>query len=308
MSANVAIIIVTYNSADCIRPCLDSIFQQPSQLDLQVVVVDNNSPDNTVEIIRDEYPQVELVASSKNQGFAVGVNQGAAQADADFILLLNPDTVVMKGAIDKIVEFATANPENGIYGGQTLQVDGSLEPSSCWAFPTLWSMGMFACGLSTFAPQSRWLNPESMADWKRDTVREVDVVTGCFLLTRSEIWRELKGLDERFFMYGEDIDFAFRAHAAGYRPIICPDAKVVHEVGESSSSKSHKMQLLYRGKATLVRTHWRGFGRMVALWLLLSGTALRAYLARLGRSQRQGGAGQGWQDLWRQRREWIAGY
>lgn len=308
MSVDVAVIIVAYNSESCIVECLQSVLGRQSTISQEVIVVDNASPDQTAELVKRHFPTVQLVSASENLGFAAGVNLGATRANADYVLLLNPDTVVIDGAIDRIVEFAKANPEHGIYGGRTLKPDGSLEPSSCWAFPTLWSMGMFACGMSTILPNSRLFNPESMSHWQRDSVREVDVVTGCFLLVNAKVWQELGGLDGRFFMYGEDVDFGFRARARGYRPIIVPDAEVMHEIGESSSSKLAKLRLLYRGKATLIRTHWNGFGQSIALFFLLSGTALRALLFRFKSDGVKDSASHGWLHLWRERREWISGY
>lgn len=307
MKADVAIIIVTYNSAEYIRPCLNSIRIRESELNLQVVVVDNASSDETVRIIRDEYPEVKLLESVRNLGFASGVNYGAGHAEADFILLLNPDAVVGEGSIEKIVEFATANPDYGIYGGRALKSDGSLEPSSCWAFPTLWSMAMFSCGLSTLFPRNRWLNPERMPHWKRDTIREVDFISGCFLLVPLDVWKQLGGLDERYFMYGEDADFGLRARAAGYRSVIFPEATVTHEIGASSATKGSKLNLLYRGKVTLVRTHWRGLGRRAAIFFLVFGAGLRAWIGGSGLTFFSRSA-EAWQELWRMRREWMAGY
>ncbi len=302
MKADVAIVIVTYNSAEQIEDCLDSVYAEGKSVSQQV---DNESRDNTVEIIRTKYPQVELVLPGKNLGFAAGVNLGASHADAEFVLLLNPDTVILRNAVGKVVDFARAHPGHGLYGGRTLRPDGSLEPSSCWGQPTLWSMAMFAFGLTTIAPKNSILDPESLGEWKRDTAREVGVITGCFLLAPKNVWDQLKGMDERYFMYGEDVDMAMRARAAGYRPMICPDAELVHEVGQSSETPVHKTLLLYRGKASLVRTHWRGPAKWLGLFFLAAGTGLRACLAGLG--SRKDGGGR-WQTLWKERGTWLQGY
>ncbi len=308
MKADVAIVIVTYNSEGQIRECLESVFGQRKNITQQVIVVDNESRDGTVALIRSEFPDVQLILPGENLGFAKGVNLGAGKADADFVLLLNPDTVILDHAVDVIVEFARAHPSHGLYGGRTLKPDGSLEPSSCWGVPTLWSMALFALGITTLASKNRWLDPESLGSWQRDSVREVGVITGCFLLTPLDIWKQLRGLDERYFMYGEDVDFAMRAKAAGRRPVICPDATLVHEVGQSSDTPVHKMLLLYRGKASLVRTHWKGPARKFGIFLLAAGTALRASAANviaLGRKTDTAGR---WQTLWQKRNEWLPGY
>lgn len=306
MKADVAIIIVTYNSEGQIRECLESVYREQRSVCQQVIVVDNQSKDGTVEVIRNEFPQVELVLPGQNLGFAKGVNLGVNHSDAEFVLLLNPDTVILDHGIDVIVEFARSNPSNGFYGGRTLQPDGSLEPSSCWGAPTLWSMGLFALGITTAFPRNRWLDPESLGSWQRDSVREVGVITGCFLLASREAWKEIGGFDERYFMYGEDVDLAMRARAVGYNPIICPDAKLVHEVGKSSESPVHKTLLLYRGKASLVRTHWRGLTQGTALFLLAAGTGLRALVSNV--IPAKGSAADRWQTLWKRRDEWLQGY
>lgn len=308
MKAHVAIVIVTYNSEGQIRECLESVLKQRKNVSQQVIVVDNQSQDETVDLIRNEFPEVELILPGENLGFAKGVNLGARHADADFVLLLNPDTVILDHAVDVIVEFARAHPAHGLYGGRTLKPDGSLEPSSCWGVPTLWSMALFAFGITTLASKNRWLDPESLGSWERDSVREVGVITGCYLLTPLSVWRELGGLDERYFMYGEDVDFAMRAKAAGYRPVICPDARLVHEVGQSSETPAHKMLLLYRGKASLVRTHWHGPAQKIGLFLLAAGTALRATASNLICLVRKPAAAGRWQILWKRRDEWLPGY
>ena len=307
MNRDVAVIIVTYNSERQIEACLRSLIEQRRSLRQQIVVLDNQSSDQTVELVRRKFPEVELVTPGRNLGFAAGVNLAARQADAEFILLLNPDTVVLDGAVDEIVSFARANPGYGLYGGRTLSQDGRLEPSSCWGLPSLWSLAMFATGASTAAKRNRFLDPESLGNWQRDTVREVGVITGCFLLVDRTAWQRLGGFDERFFMYGEDTDLAMRARGLGYRPVICPRARLVHEVGQSSSTPLQKARLLYRGKATFVRTHWQGLSRWAGLTLLTLGVGARAFGGWV-RSLSGRPLNPTWAGLWKERRGWLEGY
>jgi GT2 family glycosyltransferase len=304
MRADVAIVIVAYNSAEYIGACLESVFAERRNVQQRVIVVDNASGDKSAERIRSRFPDVMLLEPGKNLGFAAGANHGARYADAEFVLLLNPDTVIRRHAIDEVIDFAREHPGHGLYGGRTLRPDGSLEPSSCWGEPTLWSMALFALGATTLFPKNRWLDPESLGDWQRDSMREVGVVTGCFLLAPMTVWNELGGFDEQYFMYGEDVDLALRARARGYRPIICPNAELVHEVGRASETPVHKTLLVYRGKASVVRTHWHGPARWLGLFFLAAGTGLRALLS----SVRGGGAASRWRTLWRERRTWLKGY
>ncbi len=304
MTADVAIVIVSYNSRAFICDCLESVFSNRRDVRQQVVVVENASKDDAAELIRAKFPDVMVLEPGRNLGFAAGVNYGARHADAEFVLLLNPDTELRGAAIDEIVGFARRHPGHGLYGGRTLRPDGSLEPSSCWGQPTLWSMAMFALGLSTMFPKSPVFDPESLGRWQRDSIREVGAISGCFLLVPKVVWDELGGFDERYFMYGEDMDLAIRARARGYRPIVCPTAELVHEIGQSSETPVHKSLLLYRGKASLVRTHWSGAAKWLGLFFLAAGTGLRAALSRF--SNRAGT--NRWLTLWRERSTWLKGY
>ncbi|OYU92202.1 MAG: glycosyl transferase [Bradyrhizobiaceae bacterium PARB1] len=306
LSADVAILIVSYNTKDLLRDSLHSVYQQRGSLRQQVIVVDNGSVDRSVDMILSEFPDVELIDANENLGFARGVNLAATRANAEFVLLLNPDTVVLDRAIERLVQFARSNPGHGLYGGRALKRDGSLELSSCWALPTVWSMSSFALGLSTLFRHSRWFDPEAMAHWRRDTVREVGIITGCLLLASRNDWRMLGGFDERYFMYGEDADLAFRARCAGFRPIICPEATIIHDVGKASATRAGKLLLLFKGKATLVRDHFKGWRKQLVLLDLLIGVGLRTLLARMKLHPRT--EADPWTTVWRQRQDWIRGY
>jgi N-acetylglucosaminyl-diphospho-decaprenol L-rhamnosyltransferase len=272
-----------------------------------VIVVDNASVDGTAEMIRAEFPQARLIALDRNLGFAAGVNLAAESAAGEFVLLLNPDTVVHEGAVGHLVEFARGNPSHGLYGGRTLRPGGGVDPGSCWGLPTLWSLFCFATMLNSAFKNTRLFDPESLGGWQRDDAREVGIVTGCLLLAPQGVWKELGGFDERFFMYGEDADLALRAWHAGYRPAITPGAVVTHEVGVSSASRPDKVILLLRGKATLIRKHWRKPKRELGLALLLTGVGIRA-LAGLLPWRRQAPTPTAWRETWRNRSDWIEGY
>jgi GT2 family glycosyltransferase len=291
---DVSVLLVTYRCAAETRACLESIRAGTREIDYEVVVLDNASGDGTAEMVRSEFPWVRLVASPENLGFAAGCNRAAAEASGEYLLLLNPDTLVHEGAIERLVAFARAHPEHGLYGGRTLDPDGTVNGGSCWGAPTLWSLACFAGLLTTAFKGSALFDPESLGGWQRDTVREVDIVTGCLLLAPRALWDELGGFDTRFFMYGEDADLSFRARALGYRPAITPDAVVMHEVGVSSATREDKLLLLFRGKATLLRKHWSPGRRRLGL-VALAGRRSDARAAA-------------WREVWRERSRWRAGY
>ena len=159
--------------------------------------------------------------------------------------------------------------------------------------------------LSTAFKGSRLFDPEAIGGWKRDTVREVGIVTGCLLLAPRALWRELGGFDTRFFMYGEDADLGMRAWARGLRPAITPDAVITHEIGVSSASRPDKLVLLFRGKATLLHKHWSPLRRELGLALLRVGVGLRALLAVARPRREQASA---WRAAWAERSNWVGGY
>ncbi len=168
---------------------------------------------------------------------------------------------------------------------------------------------MFGTGLNMLARQNRFLDPESLGKWPRDTVREVGIITGCFLLVEREVWTKLNGMDERYFLYGEDADFSKRAALAGYRPVIVPQARIVHEIGQSSATPAHKMLMLFRGKACFIRTHYKGIKLKLALFLLLTGVALRAVLVTIRHvGVPKDAASNNWAAVWSARKNWINGF
>jgi len=298
----VDVIVVNFNTRERTIECLSSVLAQGIQ-GLSVILVDNGSTDGSVSAIADAHPGVTIVDVGENVGFARGVNRGVAASGADYVLLLNPDASVFPGSLEALVAFAVRHPEHGMYGGRTVRADGSLDPSSCWGAPTLWSLTSFATGLSTVFKHSRVFDPESLGSWQRDTVREVPVITGCLLLARRRDWDAVGGMDERFFLYGEDAEFSARARARGFRPVVVPEAVIQHDVGGSTASSGRKMAMVMAGKVTYL---WLVWPALLALWgvlLLQAGAGVRALLETATRSGRRT-----WRDTWHHRRAWRRGY
>src|SRR5882672_8693044 len=198
---DLSIIIVSYNTREMTLNCLQSITAETHDITFEVLVVDNNSSDNSAKAISARFPCVKLTALSNNIGFARANNLAAKNAHGRRILLLNPDTVILDRAIDRLVAFANQTPSFRIWGGRTVYSDGSLNRSSCWRKMTLWNLACFAFCLTYFGRRSEILNSEAYGGWGRDTTRHVDIVTGCFLLIDRKLWDQLKGFDPAFFMY-----------------------------------------------------------------------------------------------------------
>jgi GT2 family glycosyltransferase len=308
----VSVLIISYNTREMTLDCLRSLHDQ-TDLPHEVLVVDNNSQDGSAAAIAAEFPELSLDARQDNLGFAGGNNAAAARARGEYLLLLNPDTVVLDHAIDRLVAFARARPDAGIWGGRTLFGDLSLNPESCWERMTVWNCFCRMAGLTAIFPTSGLFSSERYGGWQRDTERDVDIVQGCFLLITREMWNRLGGFDPAFFMYGEEADLCLRARMTlGARPRVTPRATIIHYGGASETVRSDRMVKLLTGKMALIDRHFppwqRPFGRLFfGLFPLTRLIATRAAGALTGRQSVKDSAAI-WGDVWKRREVWRAGY
>ena len=305
-----SIFVVSYNTRELTRRCLQSLLDARIAASHEIILVDNASADGSADMVARDFPSVRLVRSELNLGFGAGNNLARRHASGERLLLLNPDTRVIGDAVDRLLAFSRAHPEAGITGGRTLNDDGSLNPWSCRGRPTPWGMWCQASGLTTAFRMHPLFDPASLGRWQRDSVREVDVVVGCFLMITRELWDALGGFDPAFFMYGEETDLCLRARARGFRPMITPDAQIVHHGAASEPSETHKLVRLFGAHVTLFRKHWsapaRRFGvAMLQLWALtrwLGGVVLGALGMAKARAR-----GRVWREVWRLRGQWQRG-
>jgi GT2 family glycosyltransferase len=307
VSVDLSILIVSYNTRQVTLDCLHSLYAHPPAVPFEVILLDNASADGSAEAVAEHFPQVQLIAIRENTGFAGGNNIAAERATGRRLLLLNPDTIVLEGSLRALWDFAEAHPDRGIWGGRTLFEDGSLNPTSCWARITPWSLFCSAAGLTYLFPGSPLFNPESYGGWQRDSEREVDIVTGCFLLIDRPLWQRLGGFDRTFFMYAEEADLCLRAAKLGYRPTVTPKAEIVHLGGRSEASPVEKTIKTTRGRVTLIRKHWPAWQRAVGLTLFRSWALSRAIGSHVARDRR-GGSSDKWKTIWSRRSEWLSGY
>lgn len=299
---DVSIIIVSYETRDDTVACVESVLAHRGDVDTEVIVVDNGSRDQSAAALREAHPGIEVIEASENLGFARAVNRGAAHATGDYVLLLNPDALMLEDSLPRLVGFARANPQYGIFGGRTLRADLTLEPSSCWGAPTLWSLTMYATLLSTIFRGSKLLDPESLGGWRRDTIREVPIITGCLLLIRRADFEDLGGMDEDFFLYGEDAEFSMRAAARGMARVVYPPATIVHTVGGSSKGSS-KGSMVLAGKVTYLRKVWTPRRAAAGVLLLEAGVLVRGILENITRRRERP-----WSGVWKRRADWARGY
>lgn len=309
---DVSIIVVSYNTLALTRAALDSVLSETHDISYEVIAVDNASRDASADMIAAHPVGARLIRLHENIGFARANTLAAKFARGRLLLLLNPDTVVLDRAIDKLVAFARENPKARIWGGRTLFADKSLNPSSCWGQMTPWNLFCRAAGLTALFKNTEFFNGEAIGGWRRDRVRHVDIVSGCFFLIEKELWDGLGGFDPLFFMYGEEADLCLRAHAFSARPLISPNATIIHYGGASERARSDKMVRLLAAKVSLVSRHWNPLvaplGRaLLAAWPLSRALATTAAAVVTRQRSHQDNAAT-WREIWQRRREWSQGY
>jgi N-acetylglucosaminyl-diphospho-decaprenol L-rhamnosyltransferase len=265
-----SIIIVSWNVAELLAACLDSIDRNVSRLQLEVIVVDSASSDHTVEMVRTRFPQAMLLAQTENLGFSRCNNIGLAAAHGRHLLLLNPDTEVLDDALAKMVAYLNANPAVGIVGPHTLNTDGSTQ-STRRRFPTL-ATGFFeSTWFQAYAPK-QVMNTFYVTDEPDDAVLDVDWVQGSALMARREVYEQIGGLDEGFVMYSEELDWCRRAKDAGWRVVYLGTAQIVHHGGKSSEQVTARKHIHFH--ESKLRYFRKYDGRLVAevlrLFLLLN--------------------------------------
>jgi N-acetylglucosaminyl-diphospho-decaprenol L-rhamnosyltransferase len=304
-----SVVVISFNTAALTQVCLRSVLEQTQRTDCELIVVDNDSTDGSADAIEREFPGVRLIRSARNLGFAAANNLAAAESRGEYLLLLNPDTVILEGAIDKLMAFAESRPDAGIWGGRTLFPDGRLNPTSCWRRLTLWSLISAVAGLSAVFPRNRLFNPDAYGGWARDGDRRVDIVTGCFLLIRRELWDRLGGFDPTFFMYGEDADLCLRAARLGARPMVTSSSTIVHHGGASETVRTEKVIRLLIAWRLLIRVHWHRRVAWLGLLLLsgwvLSRASVWGALVLIGSTSAREPA-RNWKSVWQRRQEWVA--
>ena len=243
---DVAIVIVSWNTREILRDCLRSVYENAGTVDFQVIVVDNASTDGSAPMVATDFPRVQLIANTENRGFAAANNQGMALARGRYVLLLNSDTVVLDRAIEKAVAFADTHPEAAVVGCRVLNVDRTLQPT-CFMFPSALNLLLSFTYAYKLFPKSRFWGRELMTYWDRNDIRQVDVVTGCFMLVRQEAIAQVGRMDDSFFMYAEETDWCYRFRAAGWKVMFVPSANIIHLGGASSRQVASKMRLQTSG-------------------------------------------------------------
>ncbi len=271
---DVSVIIVSFNTLELLDKCIGSVYAHAGSLEIEVIVIDNASTDGSAEMIEQNFGEVRLVRNSKNVGFASANNQAIKLAKGKFMLLLNSDTVVLDGAIEKTVQFAEQNAKAAVVGCRTLNPDSTLQ-RTCFMFPSVLNLMLSSTYLYKIFPRSRFFGRELMTWWDRNDAREVDVVSGCFMLVRAEAIKQTGIMDESFFLYAEETDWCYRFRKNGWKLMFTPDAQIIHYGRASSGPRRAEMLLQLRsGILLFIKKHRSKVSYMfscvlVALFFLL---------------------------------------
>ncbi|MFZ4634250.1 MAG: glycosyltransferase [Saprospiraceae bacterium] len=286
---DLSVVIVNYNVRHFLEQALHSVRRAMQGIAGEVWVVDNNSVDDSVRMVREKFPEVRLIANTNNPGFAVANNQAIRECAGRYVLMLNPDTLVEEDTFRQCIDFMDAHPNAGALGVRLIDGSGRYLPESKRGFPTPWVAFCKSTGLSTLFPRSRWFNSYYLGHLSADETHPIDVLAGCFMFMRREALEQVGLLDEAFFMYGEDIDLSYRITRGGYQNYYYPGTQIIHYKGESTKKGSlNYVRVFYQAMIIFARKHFQGrqaglfvFMLQVAIWLRAGLTLLQNTLRAL---------------------------
>ncbi len=282
---DVSVVIVSFNVRYFLESCLYSVFRALKEVDGgEVIVVDNNSVDGTVPMLREKFPEVKLIPNRENVGFARACNQGLSVARGRYLLLLNPDTLIEENTLKKVVSFMDDHPDAGAVGVKMIDGKGNFLPESKRAFPTPMVAFYKIFGLAALFPRSKRFNRYYLGHLDENTTHPVEVLTGAFMMVRTDLLRKIGGLDEEYFMYGEDIDLSYRILKEGYRNYYFPEATIIHYKGESTRKGSlNYVMFFYKAMLIFASKHFSPRQAGVIGMLIRPAIYLRAALSALRR-------------------------
>lgn len=273
---DISIIIVNWNTKDLLRDCLRSVIDQ-TRVQYEIIVIDNASADNSVEMIGAEFPDVILIANQDNRGFAGANNQGLDIATGAHMLLLNPDTIVLDGAINKMLNWLSRHPDVGCVGCQVMEGPDVIQ-RTCFADPSPMNQIIVELGLMRLADRIPFFGRPWYTSWDRKSERDVDVVSGMFMLVPRTVLQKVGPLDAKFFIYAEEADWCRRIRNAGYRCVFTPEAQIIHlDGGSKSTAQIWSKMYIQMQKSHLIyaRKHYGALGYTICKTLFVLSALLR---------------------------------
>ena len=282
-----SIVIVNYNVRYFLDQCLNSVFRAAKNIPIEIFAVDNNSVDGSVEMIREKYPSVFLIENRENTGFSKANNQAIKQAKGEYVLLLNPDTVVEEDTFEKCLKFMDETPDAGGLGVKMIDGKGNFLPESKRGLPTPLVAFYKIFGLAALFPKSKKFGQYHLGFLDDEKIHRVDVLSGAFMLLRKTVLEKTGFLDEAFFMYGEDIDLSYRITQAGCKNYYFPKTRIIHYKGESTKkSSANYVFVFYNAMLIFARKHFSKKNAKAFSLLIHSAIYFRAALALLNRFSR----------------------
>lgn len=262
-----SIIIVSYNVKEHLEQCLFSVQKASAGIETEIHVVDNNSVDGSVEMLKNSFPKIKLIANNDNKGFATACNQALAVTKSKYALLLNPDTVVAENSFNSCIQFMESHPDAGALGVKMINGKGRFLPESKRSLPTPWISFYKIFGLSTLFPKSKTFGKYQLKYIDENEIAEVEVLSGAYMFIRMETLQKTGFLDEQFFMYGEDIDLSYRIVKCGYKNYYFPKTTIIHYKGESTKKGSlNYIRIFYQAMSIFAKKH---FSNKNLRWFLI---------------------------------------
>ena len=279
-----SIIIVSYNVKNFLERCIDSVKAASEGISHDIYVVDNNSADGSAEMVAKKFPEVKLIRNKTNLGFSMANNLALRHAGGEFILFLNPDTIVEENTLRKCLEFMDSHPGAGAMGVKMIDGKGKFLPESKRSLPTplvaLYKIG----GLTTLFPRSKVFGKYYLGHLDKDKTHKIEVLTGAFFFARKSALDNTGWYDEDFFMYGEDIDLSLRILRKKYEIWYYPDTSIIHFKGESTRKTSiNYIIVFYKAMIIYIRKHFDFPGKFMILPVLYTAIWFRAGLSIAGR-------------------------
>lgn len=252
-----SVIIVNYNVKYFLEQCLCSVQKAIAAIDAEIIVIDNHSTDGSLEYLRPLFPSVIFLVNEKNIGFGKANNIALRQAKADFILFLNPDTIVNETCFSHCISFLKTAQNNGAAGIRMIDGSGKFLPESKRSFPSPVSSFYKLIGLASLFPSSKCFNHYALGNLDKNKTHEIDVLAGAFMIIKKEVLEKVSGFDESFFMYGEDIDLSYRIKHAGYKIFYLGETTIIHFKGESAKKQNiNYVRMFYNAMDIFVSKHY----------------------------------------------------
>ncbi len=290
---NLSIIIISYNTSDFLKECIESIQKNTKGINYEIIVVDNASSDNSVEMVKKEFPEILIIESPENIGFSKANNLGVNKSKGRHVLFLNPDTVVYKDSLSNMIKFMDEHEEAGAATCSLVMPDGKLDDAAHRGFPNPWNSLSYFSGLSKLFPSSKIFGGYNLGFLDLSKPHEIDACAGAFMMVRRQAGEKIGWWDEDYFFYGEDLEFCFRLKEIGWKIYFVPNASALHYKGVSGGIRKNSREITtanletkkratnWRFKAMKIfyRKHYKNKYPFLLNWLVMTGINLKHKIA-----------------------------